>query len=355
MTVEIRISTIESKNRLIDFISSLLLVGFLLCLAVNYCDAHDYNAYYVRYLDYNSLYNRTLEPGYKLLYLLGWKIGLSFQGFYGIYMTLTILLLYRFFSRLCKFRFLLLVLFILCPFLNVLQQIRSALGVAIVLNALPYLYDPEKRSVWKYLLFVILSTLLQVTSACYILLIAALPFSVRKTKNCTLTAMLIFPILFPAMVALIYRILNSLPLFSRIAYNITKYGGGAVGKRTVLDWFVYLCLLISLSYLTKERFLSDYSQVTVVLIKMTMIAIGLSVLRFVADSGYRVALMLAPLIHVTFARIAMETKRKNLKPIAWLSVFAFAFLNWFFAYGPLNPAMYERMTEEMWRVGNLFH
>ena len=140
----------------LEKIIGLLLLLFFLFSIYYYCDLTDYHVYY---LEYYGLGGHTSEIGYTVLSDLFFNLGFSFRQFYTIYIFTYVIIIYFFsFSNLKKNKLTVILLFIIFPFINTLQQIRSCLGAGIVLIGITYLQkEGVKKGYLKFVLSVLIS------------------------------------------------------------------------------------------------------------------------------------------------------------------------------------------------------
>lgn len=342
-----------TRRQLADLFFFSITALFILIVSTMYCDLQDYNAYYNDYISYSSRgYFSSLEFGYTMLCKLAIALELSFRQFYGILITVILLLIFRFNWKMFRTKFWLLLIFIIYPYINVLQQIRSALGMGIILNALCYLYDPSKKSIKKYLFWVAIATMFHTTSCVYAVFILVFHVSFKRLRTIVITLMLVLPFILLFLRDQAFDFLSTQLHLTRLANDIVK--GLVLGKAAIISWMLYFILLCFLLYVTSKRFGDSYSYETMKLVEISLIIIALSSLRFLTDHAYRIAMMALPVVYVTFASIPWENNNRWIKQISYCTVFLFAAVNIFLWWGPLNPDMFRIVTDQMWQVQNYF-
>lgn len=168
------IPSINISKRNVFFLLLVLVVWILCCLNYNNIDYHNYVEAYNAYGNndvYQSYYQ--MEKGFVILCKIFFSLGFSFFEFRIVFMTVYLIFLVKFIKRFsCDPRGVL-ILFMIYPFLTVYVQIRNAMAVGIVLYALKYLYEDRKRGNIKFIICVLLATLIHTTAIVYLLFVWA--------------------------------------------------------------------------------------------------------------------------------------------------------------------------------------
>lgn len=134
----------------------------------NYSNA-DYESYrliYDFYIPNGTGFSVMPDIGYYALCVVGRHVGLTFQIFRGVYITLALFFLVKGFSFFAKNKKNIYVLYLLFPFLIEVVQYRFFMAVAIMLYALPYLKEGCYK---KYIIFVILAASQHSSALIYLL------------------------------------------------------------------------------------------------------------------------------------------------------------------------------------------
>lgn len=147
----------------------------------NYSNA-DYESYrliYDFYIPNGTGLSVMLDIGYYALCVVGRHVGLSFQTFRGIYITLALLLFVKGFSYFAKNKKNIYLLYLFYPFLMEVVQYRFFMAVAIILYALPYLKEEHYK---KYIIFVVLAASQHSSALIYLLFLMCM-LEVNKLKH----------------------------------------------------------------------------------------------------------------------------------------------------------------------------
>ena len=329
-----------------------LFASVLLIMAVCYCDMTDYAVYYRQYVHMAQSgrisTDYAFEAGYSLVSSIFATIGVPFNVYYGIYMGVALFFLYRFIWKNLKNKTYCLFIFIIFPFINYLQQIRSVAGFVMILNALDSLYyNRTKKGYIKFLIWILIAASFQVTNLGYAVLIIVPFFSYTAQKRWSIAVMLILPAMAFLFYDVAYNIMSRISILNRIMYNLpeertlTKFSLFNLLIFTVLMFLVVYIVRISHKILTEK---------TLFFVKAALLIIMLQVLVCLSDNAYRLAVIGLPLVYVALLRVADETRSKFTRMLIYVGILIFAGITMFMYWGPVNPDMYKILTEYMWKV-----
>lgn len=330
-------------------IGSLFLLAVLIVLSVRYCDLHDYRAYYLTYSTENKM---EIEIGYLALGEQFSKWGFPFYVFYGFILSFVLISLRLFFKRYSKKPFLLLFVFFIYPYINELQQIRSAFGAAIIFYGMRHLLD-GKENIKKYFLYIALASFFHTTSVLYAIFALAVKLNYK-----TLCRISWFSFIFGI------PIIAFLPTFARFAVSFVPYwafkytkwieSSGSIGKAALLDWAIYFLIFV-IFYFSVGSDYCRFSYITQKMIKISFTILIMTLLRGVGNSGYRPAMMMLPFFYTTIIRVSLELSNRRKKRILKLLLLTLPVASILIWWGPLFPDMYMRATTEMWRVWDYYY
>lgn len=161
--------------KLIAFL--LLMVAYILMVATNNNNGEngDYRAYLELYNHFRFGGNISNIKGYQtdyiymiLMFLLA-KLNLSYNLFLGVFTLVAILLIYSTLSKITKNHNLVLLLYMIFPFFYDVIQFRFFFAYSIVIFALKYIIFEEQKSYIKYILLIILASLIHNTVLFFLL------------------------------------------------------------------------------------------------------------------------------------------------------------------------------------------
>ena len=157
-------------RRHISFFSSLLLLLLIWLLYGWNSWNGDRDAYEFKY-ESNLLLIWGTEVGYGYLNTLGKQLGLAYQDFQIFIATITLLLIWRYINAQGKSPFLLLLIYALCFFPLDYVLMRNSLAFAIVLQALLFLSQGDKKGRMIYGVLILLASTIHQSSLIYLPLI----------------------------------------------------------------------------------------------------------------------------------------------------------------------------------------
>lgn len=103
---------------------------------------------------------------------LSWKHGLSFDSFRSIWVFFTVIILYKGIKKYSEYASLVATYFLIIPFLmGFITQMRNSLAGAIIIYALPFLLSDKKNDCLKYIVCVIVASLIHIMSLIYLVLL----------------------------------------------------------------------------------------------------------------------------------------------------------------------------------------
>ncbi len=329
---------------------SIIILLIVLALSVRYCDLHDYYAYHFAY-NTNYLY-WVIEPGYSLLGQFFYKYNAPYYVYYGFLISVTIILIWRFYQKYGKHPVLLLMVFTIYPYINFLQQLRGAFAASLILTALSFL-DKDKPSYVKFILTVFVAMFFHATAISYLLFIFAVKLSYKKLRKVTFG---VFIFALPLIAFARYLMFNIFPYFTYFQDKYTRYliDDTFASLSAILDWLIFFTIFLLLQWIIGNSF-NTFSQPTQFFIKITYIVFMLSLLRGLGNNGYRIALLMYPAFYVALSNIAYEVRVKLKRKVTFAILFGFAVTSLLIWWGPLFPRMYEIVTTEMWQVWDYYY
>lgn len=330
-------------NILITLPSFLILILTIL-LSTRYCDLHDYYAYYLSYMGYHRM---SIEPGYTLLADWFHSIGLPFYVYYAILITITLTLVWLFLMRYARHRLLILLLFLVYPYINYLQQLRSAVGAAIVLTAIGFLISDTLKPT-RFIACVVAAALFHSTSVIYLVFLPASRSNINRLRMITWIAFLILPISFSILRPFIIWIISFLPYW---ASKYTKYLNltTGIGKAALIDWIIYFIVLLCIEVAIRGEF-ANLNNRSKILVKLCYTVLLLSLMRAFGNNAYRPALMMLPVMYVAIDNVASSSVYPLRKALLYIALMAFPIVSISVWWGPLFPNMNDRLLNEMWKV-----
>lgn len=334
----------------------IVILVFLFIVASFYCDLADYQVYFNEYYGRNT---HTSEIGYTWISSLFFKLGLPFEVFYAIYMLVFFGILFYFYHNNLKksigFAILLTAIF---PYINYLQQIRSAMGMGVILLGLCFIDNRHGKLTLKtvlgYLCTVGIAMTFHITSFAYIVFLIVLFFKERTVKWLCVLA---FPItvLFVYIVGngMIVEILQKVPFLGRLMSNFIKYDSGFSKFRLLI--LVVFYFLFFLLFFLKKTISVPYTEKQERMIKYSYAIIALSNTALITSSAYRLSVIALPIVYATIIEITLNIKDYRARSLIFIVLFFVPVSLFGFIWGPFNPEMNNRLLEEMWRVRDLLY
>lgn len=163
---------------------ALLAIYIFIVMALNSYNP-DYNSYYLIFENPSSAQE---EIGYKWLCAIGSKMGLSYDQFHGIIVVLSLILLMKGIKKLVKkdsgrnnnFA---LASYMFFPMMLDVVLFRSFISGCIIIYSLHYLYE---KKCWKYVIGVLLASLVHISSLFFLGLLLARRIDQNKLENYSL-------------------------------------------------------------------------------------------------------------------------------------------------------------------------
>ena len=145
------------KSKWFDF----FIIAFIATISYLGKDVADFENYETAY-NYISMgnYYKDLGVGWYYLCTIGAKLGLGYLQFKTLIIIVSMLLVnstIKYFTKDCKYKSFIWSLYLIFPVLLDCVQIRFFLAEAIVLYALRFLFDSNKRGIIKYIILVLLA------------------------------------------------------------------------------------------------------------------------------------------------------------------------------------------------------
>lgn len=334
-------------------------IFWMICLpqfiaAVQYCDLTDYSVYYRQYTRIGESLSLTylLEPGYLFLNTVFTKLNFSFQMFYGIYICVTLFLIFRYIYRNTNHYHLAALLFGIYPYINYLQQLRSALGAAIICSALLYLKDSrDNLGIVKYTIWVLVASSLQISNIVFLGMIIVKFVSLKQLKTFTGWCFAVVPLLIYYGYEKVYEFIDNIKIFQRLKHNLPEF-------RVITKFSLFIIVLFLLLYLFMVYILYNMDQKKVPHIefegKVAFMIVLFSLLICISDNAYRLAALMLPAVYVGLMNMIQCIRNKWKRRCCYLGTIAFASGIFFGMWGPMNPEMYYILTNVMWRVKDYF-
>lgn len=330
---------------------------FLLFIAAAfYCDLADYQVYFNEYYGLNS---HTSEIGYTWISSLFFKLGLPFEVFYAVYMLAFLGVLFYFFKNNLKksvgFAIFLTAIF---PYINYLQQIRSAMGMGVILLGLCFIENQHGKLALKtvlgYFCAVGVAMTFHITCLAYIVFAVALFFKERTVKwLCILAFPLTVLFVYTVGNGVIIQFLQKIPFWGRLMSNFIKYESGFSKFRLLILVVFYLLLL--LLFLIKRTISVSYTESQERMVKYSYAVIALSNTALITSSAYRLSVMALPIIYATIIELTSNSKNYRTRSLIFLILLLVSASLFVFIWGPFNPEMNNRLLYEMWKVRNLLY
>lgn len=346
MRIRVRFSFFSTDNTL-----SFWLFVSLLVASYFYCDLHDYSAYYNLY---RTGYTMLVEPGYMFLSDFFAGLEVEFYVFYRVLLTFILAVDYWFFMRYGKNKTLLFFAFAFVPYVNVLQQLRSATAMGLVLLGLPCLI--ERKKTYIFCGMVLLGSLFQVTTLFYLLLVVVVRLKISTLRRISYIAFLCGPFWIAGFRLAVLYLFSFFPYLNTkmLQYvNVVKFAS----KSALLDWVIFMVILLAYDMCVR-KYCYLFSDTQMQLIKISYFIICATLLRGMGNNGYRLALMMYPILFVTLSNMLYEIKKCKhgicyYFLLIMLTIYPiFHFCLW---WGPLFPEMYDIVCYEMWQVWSQYY
>lgn len=333
----------------IDEVLSFIFLVLLIAISVRYCDLHDYRGYY---LSYTLEHKMAIEVGYTALAEYFYYAGFPFYVFYGLIVSISMILMWKFFKDYGKHQFLLLLIFLIYPYINTVQQIRSLLGAAIVMTGLRFILSNDKKVI-PFIITVLIAMLFHTTSFVYLIFLWAVNVSYERIKRiCTAVLVIGLPILLGLRIV-VNRIFPLIPYFS-LKYLKYINEGKLLTRAVIVDWVIFLLIILGTNMALKNQYYA-LSEKTQGLVKVSYVIFALSILRGLGNNGYRIALMMYPVFYVMMDNVIYEIFNRTTRLILKVILVLFPIVSVLVWWGPPNPPMFEIVKTEMWRVWDIYY
>lgn len=334
-------------NQLVTF----LILFFIWIATINYCDVDDYYVYKNEYqiIQSGGFRRQSWELGFDLILKFFVRLGLPFEMFYAVFMSIFLFLMWKFFKYFLQDCPYVWVLFIIIPYIQYLQQIRSAMAMVLVMNLLIYLLNSQDIKFIKAIKFscaLLVPFLIHSSSIICITFLLVLFINKGKLKKIIVTLYIFIPILIDKFYPIIVNILKQYDAF----YRFTAGLGDQIyfAKFSIIFYLLFGALLLLVLYLDYVSKANDEIVNKLYTISLIIILFGTTV--FISDSAYRISIMLLPVIFVTIILMARNMKKRVDRIIAYSGILVFNIVIFLFFWGPMNPEMNYRLMNEMWRI-----
>ncbi|MGM0138628.1 hypothetical protein IGI65_001071 [Enterococcus sp. DIV0755b] len=200
-----------SKSKFTFFLLNFYLF-ILMAFNNSIADRVTYKAIYVypeNYID--------IDIGFQLLVKLSKLVGLNFQSFINLIFIISLLLIARIVLLLSDRPGIVSVLYCIYPFFNDAAQIRSFLGMALMISGVYYLFFAEKSDKLKFFLFLILAGSVHYTFFLFVfLLFLRNTEDILKVFKMILVSIATMLLLFPIILTVIRKFFP--PIWVRISH-----------------------------------------------------------------------------------------------------------------------------------------
>ena|GEM_PF-2857331 len=160
---------ILSRSHLVTLI---ILVYFWILFALN-IDSPDSSNFEYMYYNINTAIYELYEPGFVWLCKISLFFDLTYQEFRMVVATIYIFFLILSIKDYTIDRNLVLVLFLIYPFLGYVSGLRSALGAVFAFYSFHYLLQDKKSNLIKYIFGILFATMFHYSSIAFLLLLFA--------------------------------------------------------------------------------------------------------------------------------------------------------------------------------------
>lgn len=342
---------VETLLRNIIFYMAILAVFIITYF---YCDDADY---FVYNREYNSILKtgqtgltHIFEPGFTLLMKAGAGLGLPFQTWYFLYMFLALGVYFSVIKKNTKYATTIIVLFVVYPYINAVQQIRSTLATGIVVYALQKIILKNNISnKIQYTIAILVASSIHVTSIVFLLFLFVANSKTKKLAVFSSITLIIGPILIISMYRPLCSMIEGISIFQRIVYLLPAEI--EIGKRQIVYIIEHLLLLLIFIYVyTSYDKYSDSLNDRIVQrwCNVSIFSMLLSVLVCFSFHGYRFSMYTIVIVYITLMKLTEHSRRERFLSKAVL--LGYGLVNMYIMWGPMNPEMYYRLTEVMWRV-----
>ena len=334
-------------------IAEILLFLIVWIVTIRYCDLDDYYVYYREYniMARGGIRRQSWEKGFDVICLIFINIGIPFEIFYAIYMSVILTLIWRFMRKILGDSLYFWVLYIIFPYILYLQQIRSALTTAVTMNLLIYLIESNEKKhvrVIKYIVAILLLCTIHSSSLIYFIFLLPLFIKKQTLKKVILAIYIICPLLLIAVFPIIAIFLRRYTIFARFAEMLgaQAYVSTFSISYTILYGILLILLLIADTF-PKQK---EEDMVAELMYSFSLIVILLSQTVFITDSAYRLSAMLLPIVFSSLILMAKNTRHRLNCFVLLGGGMIFAVTTFMILWGPGNPEMYYRFTHEMWKM-----
>lgn len=334
---------VVKKFKLKSFLMVILLGGILL-LSWRYCDLHDYANYFIFY--YNGI--RYGELLYSILQFVFCSLGFPFFVFYGVLISFVLVVNIRAITKNSTSWFFLFILYLICPYIYALQQIRFAVGSTIVLiGLLKYI---ENKKIHIFISYIVIATLFHVVCFFYISILILLKFDFKTLRFITASFLILGLFLINIIKTILAEIFSGIPFLTRYSFQLETF----VSKTDLLYYVFFLFVFFLFDFKIAKRYYS-FSLKTQTFISLAYCFFIFTVLRGLGNNAYRVYVYFMPVFYLSIINVAKETIDFETKVVGNFILLLVPFFCLLVDWGPWRPEYFERLTNEMWRVWSYFY
>lgn len=224
-----------------------------------------------------------VEMGYQKMMLFMKALGVQFQVFLAFFSGIAYILITKTVFRYSKNPALVLTFYFLFPFLLDAEQVRSFLGMSLVLYAIKYLEKIDKKNICLYCLFCLLATTLQYS--CVIFLVFLFVKFGKRTLVIVVSIMTSIFILLKRG----YVIFNSiLPKF--VYVKLVSYLSGNITIKNIISVVFFLLIFGITIYLILKKKHGEINSASFydVILKINIISIAFMPLVLYSDDFTRI-------------------------------------------------------------------
>lgn len=161
------LSLLRKSSKYVNY-AFIILMGLMFVFVYENADTELYRLQYYASTKFDWT---DTEPLWMILQTLGVKLKLSFEMFRCCVFGVSIYLVFKRINQFASERNLVLVLYLVYPFLIDMSQMRNFLAMSILVYAIPFLAEKTEKSLLKYIALILISTLIHNVFVFYIVLV----------------------------------------------------------------------------------------------------------------------------------------------------------------------------------------
>ena len=325
-----------------------LIVSFMWIMGTFCVGIADQSVYLSRF-NHPELWTSITEFGFQALVLFVKRLGLSYVGLRGVITAIELLLISSTVLKYSKYPNLVMVMYALCPFPLNVAQMRSALATSIMIFAIRFILDEnrKKTKLFKlefndvmYCILIVGATLIHTEAIMWIVLLLAKKFDLKKTVVFTVAFnAVVYFLLSPNVLRRLFVLFGagtriSAYLSTEYALSEWKHRGPVLYVIFAVGITVLICYVAKRSRYLQHNLTEDIKRQIDLCVKMNILMLctvsvilrytgdasriqeGLSVLNYMFITNYIVSR------GFTMNRIKMS----NLKVAMWGGVYVLGYL-----------------------------